>query len=109
MVFLFIESKAKEPILPLDLFKRRDYSVSMAAVFVFGIAMFAAVIFMPRFYQTVRGISATASGYYIWPLLVGLMGGSIRTGLFISPLRRYKRPMTPCAVVMLLSAYVMTH
>jgi len=109
MVFLFVESKAKEPILPLDLFKRRDYSVSMAAVFVFGIAMFAAVIFMPRFYQTVRGISATASGYYIWPLLVGLMGGSIGTGLLISRLGRYKWLMTAGAVVMLVGGFLMTH
>src|SRR6202165_495323 len=108
-VFLFVESKAKEPILPLDLFRRRDYSVSMAAVFVFGIAMFAAVIFMPRFYQTVRGISATASGYYIWPLLVGLMGGSIGTGLLISRLGRYKWLMTGGAVVMLVGGFLMTH
>ena len=77
VVFLLVEARAKEPIIPLDLFRLRDYSVSMAAVFVFGIAMFAAVIFMPRFYQTVRGISATQSGYYIWPLLVGLMGGRV--------------------------------
>src|SRR5207244_10212121 len=56
VVFLFVETRAKEPIVPLDLFRGRDYSVSMAAVFVFGIAMFAAVLFMPRFYQTVRGI-----------------------------------------------------
>ncbi len=109
VVFLFVESKAKEPILPLDLFKLRDYSVSMAAVFVFGIAMFAAVIFMPRFYQTVRGISATASGYYIWPLLVGLMGGSIGTGLLISRFGRYKWLMTGGALVMLVGGFLMTH
>jgi EmrB/QacA subfamily drug resistance transporter len=108
-VFLFAESRAKEPIIPLDLFKGRDYAVSMAAVFAFGIAMFAAVIFMPRFYQTVRGISATASGYYIWPLLVGLMGGSIGTGLLISKLGRYKWLMTAGAVVMLLGGFLMTH
>jgi EmrB/QacA subfamily drug resistance transporter len=108
-VFLVIESKAREPILPLDLFRLRDYSVSMAAVFVFGIAMFAAVIFMPRFYQTVRGISATASGYYIWPLLVGLMGGSIGTGLLISRIGRYKWIMVAGAAVMLVGGYLMTH
>lgn len=108
-VFLFAETKAKEPIIPLDLFKDRDYAVSMAAVFAFGIAMFAAVIFMPRFYQTVRGISATASGYYIWPLLVGLMGGSIGTGLLISRLGRYKWLMTGGAVVMLVGGFLMTH
>jgi EmrB/QacA subfamily drug resistance transporter len=107
--FLFVESRAKEPILPLDLFKGRDYAVSMAAVFVFGIAMFAAVIFLPRFYQTVRGISATASGYYIWPLLVGLMGGSIGTGLLISRIGRYKWLMSGGAAVMLVGGFLMTH
>jgi EmrB/QacA subfamily drug resistance transporter len=108
-VFLFAESRAKEPIIPLDLFKERDYAVSMAAVFAFGIAMFAAVIFMPRFYQTVRGISATASGYYIWPLLVGLMGGSIGTGILISRIGRYKWLMTGGAVVMLIGGFLMAH
>src|SRR5438445_1624353 len=108
-VFLFAESRAKEPIIPLDLFKERDYAVSMAAVFAFGIAMFAAVIFMPRFYQTVRGISATASGYYIWPLLVGLMGSSIGTGLLISRLGRYKWIMVGGALMLLLGGFLLTH
>jgi EmrB/QacA subfamily drug resistance transporter len=108
-VFLFFEARAKEPILPLDLFKRRDYAVSMAAVFVFGVAMFAAVIFMPRFYQTVRGISATASGYYIWPLLVGLMGGSIGTGQIISRVGRYKWLMVGGAAVLLIGGFLLTH
>src|SRR3984893_12477611 len=108
-VFLFFEARAKEPILPLDLFKHRDYAVSMAAVFVFGVAMFAAVIFMPRFYQTVRGISATASGYYIWPLLVGLMGGSIGTGQIISRVGRYKWLMVGGAAVLLIGGVFVTH
>jgi len=67
------------------------------------------VIFMPRFYQTVRGISATASGYYIWPLLVGLMGSSIGTGLLTSRLGRYKWLMTGGGVVMLVGGFLMTH
>jgi EmrB/QacA subfamily drug resistance transporter len=108
-VFLFVESRAKEPIIPLDLFRLRDYSVSMAAVFVFGIAMFAAVIFMPRFYQTVRGISATQSGYYIWPLLVGLMGGSIGTGQLISKFGRYKWLMVGGASLMVVGGFLLTH
>jgi len=107
--FIFVEFRAKEPIIPLDLFRGRDYSVSMAAVFVFGVAMFAAVLFMPRFYQTVRGISATASGYYIWPLLVGLMGGSIGSGLLISRIGRYKWLMVGGAVVMIIGGYLLTH
>jgi EmrB/QacA subfamily drug resistance transporter len=109
VIFVFVESKAREAILPVDLFRQRDYAVSMAAVFAFGIAMFAAVIYMPRFFQTVRGISATASGYYIWPLLVGLMGGSIGTGQLISRLGRYKWLVTGGAALMLLGGFLMTH
>lgn len=109
VAFVLVEMRSKEPIIPLDLFNSRDYSVSMAAVFVFGVAMFAAVLFMPRFYQTVRGISATASGYYIWPLLVGLMGGSIGSGLLISRLGRYKWLMVGGAVVMVIGGYLLTH
>jgi EmrB/QacA subfamily drug resistance transporter len=106
--FVFVELRAREPIIPLDLFRGRDYSVSMAAVFVFGVAMFAAILFMPRFYQTVRGISATASGYYIWPLLVGLIGGSIGSGLLITRLGRYKWLMVAGAVLMVIGGYLLT-
>ncbi|MDQ6773151.1 MAG: MFS transporter [Candidatus Dormibacteraeota bacterium] len=106
--FVFNESRAREPIVPLDLFRGRDYSASMAAVFLFGVAMFSAVIFMPRFYQTVRGVSATASGYYIWPLLVGLMGGSIGSGLVISRIGRYKWILVGSTVVMIAGAVLMT-
>ena len=109
VVFALVESRAKEPIIPLDLFRARDYSVSMAAVFLFGVAMFTAVIFMPRFYQTVRGISATASGYYIWPILVGLMGGSIGSGQLISRFGRYKWLMVGGAVLLLAGAFLLTH
>ena len=108
-VFVVIESRAKEAILPLDLFRNRDYAVSMASVFLFGVAMFTAVIFMPRFYQTVRGISATKSGYYIWPILVGLMGGSIGAGQLISRVGRYKWLMSGSAVVLVVGAFLMTH
>jgi hypothetical protein len=57
----------------------------------------------------VRGISATASGYYIWPLLVGLMGGSIGSGLLISRIGRYKWLMTGGAVLMVIGGYLLTH
>src|ERR1035437_7858723 len=65
LVFLFIESRAKEPILPLDLFRDRTYSASQAAIFFMSFAFFIAVIFMPRYYQAVRGISGTAAGLVI--------------------------------------------
>jgi MFS family permease len=75
----------------------------------FGVAMFGAVIFLPRFYQTVRGISASASGYYIWPLLVGLIGSSVGSGQLISRIGRYKWIMVGAGVVLIVGAFSMTH
>jgi predicted MFS family arabinose efflux permease len=109
LIFVVVEMRAAQPIIPLDLFKNRDYAVSMVAVFLFGVAMFTAVIFMPRFYQTVRGVSATTSGYYIWPILLGLMGGSIGTGQLISRFGRYKWIISGSAVLLLVGAFLMTH
>ena len=65
-VFLFIETRAKEPILPLDLFRNRTDAASQAAMFLMSFAFFIAVIFMPRYYQAVRASAppprATCSG-----------------------------------------------
>jgi EmrB/QacA subfamily drug resistance transporter len=108
-IFVFVESRAKEPIVPLELFWGRDYSTSMGAVFLFGIAMFTAVIFLPRFYQTVHGISATESGYLIWPLLVGLIGGSVLGGQLISRTGRYKWLMVASTVLLMIGSFLMTH
>ncbi|MGH7610032.1 MAG: MDR family MFS transporter [Candidatus Dormibacteria bacterium] len=107
-VFLFIETRAREPILPLDLFRNRTYAASQAAMFLMSFAFFIAVIFMPRYYQAVRGISATASGYMLWPLLVGLMGTSIVSGLVIARTGKYKLLLTSSMVVMTVGILLMT-
>jgi EmrB/QacA subfamily drug resistance transporter len=108
-VFLLVESRSKEPIVPLDLFRNRDYAASQAAVFLFAVGMFTAVIFLPRYYQAVRGDSATQSGYEIWPLLVGLIGGSTGSGILISRIGRYKWILISSSVPLIVGAYLMTH
>jgi EmrB/QacA subfamily drug resistance transporter len=108
-VFVFVEARAKEAIVPLDLFRNRDYSASQAAVFLFSAGMFTAVIFLPRYYQTVRGDTATQSGYEIWPLLVGLIGGSIGSGQLISRIGRYKWILVVSTAPLIAGAYLMTH
>jgi len=108
VAFLFVESRAKEPILPLDLFRNRTYAASQAAMFLMSFAFFIAVIFMPRYYQAVRGISATASGYMLWPLLVGLMGTSIGAGLVIARTGKYKTLLVGAMVTMTVGIFLMT-
>jgi EmrB/QacA subfamily drug resistance transporter len=109
IVFVLVEARAREPIVPLDLFRNRDYAVSQLAVFLFAIGMFTAVIFLPRYYQAVRGDSATTSGYEIWPLLLGLIGGSVLSGALISRIGRYKWLLVGATVLMVVGAFLMTH
>jgi EmrB/QacA subfamily drug resistance transporter len=109
LAFVLVERRAKEPVIPLDLFTSRTPLGTYAAVFCLGFGMFTAVIYLPRFYQVVRGVSATQSGYEIWPLLVGLMGGSILAGQLISRTGRYKLLMLVSIVLLVIGGYLMTH
>jgi EmrB/QacA subfamily drug resistance transporter len=90
VVFIWIESRAKEPIVPLDLFRNRTYSVSLLAGALASFGFFGAIIFLPRWYQVVNGSSATESGYQLLPLLAGLILGSVISGQIVSRTGRYK-------------------
>ena len=62
LVFLFIESRAKEPIVPLDLWRNRTYAASILSTFLISFGFFGAIVFLPRWFQFVAGASATESG-----------------------------------------------
>ncbi|MBI4233750.1 MAG: MFS transporter [Chloroflexi bacterium] len=83
-VFLFIESRAKEPIIPLDLFRNPIVSVSIASVFFTSLGMFGAIAFVPLFFQAVLGSSATASGSFLTPMMLGVVVSGIVSGQILS-------------------------
>jgi EmrB/QacA subfamily drug resistance transporter len=89
-LFVWVESRASEPILPLSLFRNRSISVSLIAVFLASFGFFGAIIFIPLWFQTVLGSSATQSGYQILPLLAGLIISSVVSGQVISRTGRYR-------------------
>jgi len=93
--FLWAETKAVEPLIPLSLFKHPVISVSSVAVFVLGMGMFGVIMYLPLFMQGVLGVSATKSGGLLTPLLLGSVAGSITTGQINLRKRTYK----PSAVV----------
>ncbi len=88
--FVLREATAPEPILPLDLFRIRIFTVANIVSFVSGVAMFGALAFLPQYLQLVHGVSATESGLLLLPLLVGLLAMSISSGLYISRTGRYR-------------------
>ena len=89
-VFVLVERRAAEPILPLHLFKLRTFWVTSVVGFIVGFAMFGAITYLPAFFQVVRGISPTISGVYLLPLMVGLLAVSITSGQIISRTGKYR-------------------
>jgi EmrB/QacA subfamily drug resistance transporter len=89
-LFVFVESRAAEPIVPLSLFRIRSFSASVSATFLAAFGFFAAVVFLPRWYQVVVGSSATESGYQILPLLAGVIGSAVISGQIVARTGRYR-------------------
>jgi EmrB/QacA subfamily drug resistance transporter len=107
-IFLFVESRAKEPIVPLGLWRDRTYASSIVSTFLVSFGFFGAIIFLPRWFQVVRGESATASGYFLFPLLVGLIGSSIISGILVARSGRYKAIVLGGTAVMTVGLLLMT-
>ena len=90
LLFLLVEHRAKEPVIPLKLFRLRVFQASSAIGFVMGFAMFGAVTFLPLFLQDVKNVSPTLSGLRLFPLMFGLFGASIISGRLVTRWGRYK-------------------
>src|SRR5882762_3304644 len=90
ILFAFVETRAKEPILPLTLFSNPIFSVSMAALFLVGIGMFGSIVFIPLFAQLVLGVTATSSGTILTPLTLAFVTASVISGQLTSRTGRYK-------------------
>jgi EmrB/QacA subfamily drug resistance transporter len=88
--FLYVESRAAEPMLPLHVFRNRNFSLSMAMTFLTGLAMFGAMTFLPLFQQTVQGRSPTVSGLMLTPMMLGVTVTSIVAGQVTTRTGRYK-------------------
>jgi EmrB/QacA subfamily drug resistance transporter len=89
-IFVAVERRASEPIIPLHLFRNRTFSASMVAIFFATFGFGAAIIFLPLYFQIVEGASATESGYRLLPFLFGLIVSSIASGQIVSRTGRYK-------------------
>ena len=107
-VFLVIESRVREPIVPLDLWRDRTYAGSLVASFFASFGFFAAIIFLPRYYQVVLGESATASGYALIPLLIGVIASSIASGQIVSRTGRYKALLLGAITMLGLGSFLFT-
>src|ERR1700759_1885751 len=89
-VFVLVERRAAEPVLPLHLFKLRTFSVTSLVGFIVGFAMFGAITYLPAFFQVVRGISPTISALDLLPMMAGLLLVAIASGQIIYRTGKYR-------------------
>ena len=90
IAFILVERRAREPILPLPLFRTRDVWVTSLVGLVVGFALIGSVTYLPVFLQIVKGLSPTESGLRMVPLMAGTLVTSILAGQLVSRTGKYK-------------------
>lgn len=106
--FVFVELRAKEPLLPLDLFKSRVFTLCNTASFVISMAFFGAIVYLPLYIQLGLGASATKSGLTMLPMMFGLILSSTISGRLVTSFGRYKPMMVFGGVTMMIGMLLMT-
>ncbi len=107
-IFVFVEIRAEEPILPMRLFRSRVFTVCVTLSFIVGFAMFGSLTFLPTFLQYVEGVSATMSGIRMLPMVIGLLLTSVASGTVVGKTGRYKVFPIAGAAVMTLGLFLLS-
>ncbi|MEV0472818.1 MFS transporter [Streptomyces prunicolor] len=90
LLFLLVETKASEPIIPLRLFRNRTITLSSLASLFVGVAMFTGTVFFSQYFQLARDKSPTMSGVMTIPMISGLFISSTVSGQFITRTGKWK-------------------
>jgi EmrB/QacA subfamily drug resistance transporter len=90
-VAVWVESRVREPIVPLDIIARRNTALAIVASLAVGMAMFGCAVFLGQYFQIGRGYSPTEAGLLTFPLMVGVLGGSTVVGRLTTRTGRPKR------------------
>lgn len=107
-LFVLAENKASEPIIPMSLFRSRNFVLATIAGLFIGIAMFGTTAYLPTYMQMVVGVNATVSGLMLTPMIAGLMVGAIATGQLASKTGRYKWMPIASMIVLALGLWLLS-
>ena len=107
-LFVLVQLRAENPLLPLRLFRNDIFTWSNIAAFALAMVMFAMIIYVPVFAQGVLGVSATESGLILVPMMLGLIVVGIITGFLVTKTGRYKEFMLLGAIVVSVGLWLLT-
>ena len=106
--FIATERRAAEPVIPLHVFRNRNFSLVTAMSFLLGLALFGAITFLPLYQQTVQHLSATESGLMLIPLMLGSTVTALIAGRITTRTGRYKALPIIGGGVMTVGMYLLT-
>jgi EmrB/QacA subfamily drug resistance transporter len=107
--FFVVEGRAAEPVLPLHVFKNRNFSLASGMSFLLGFVMLGALTFLPLYQQTVQHASPTTSGLMLIPLMLGSTVTTLIAGQITTRTGRYKILPVIGGVIMTVAIYLLTH
>lgn len=107
-IFLAVERRAAEPIIPLHLFRDRNFNLTTIGGLLMTLAFFGVIVYIPTYLQMASGLSATRSGLLLVPLSVGILGMSLSSGALASRTGRYKWMPLASAFVIGVSLYLLS-
>lgn len=108
IAFVFVERVAPEPILPLELFKNRVFTLSNTAAFILNMAFMGTATFIPFYLQLGLGVPATQSGIVMLPMMAGLLIAAMASGRVVSKTGRYKPMMIFGGGLLLVSIFLLS-
>ena len=108
VLFVIWELRAKEPILPMNLFKNRTFTLTSIIGFIIGAGMFGAIVMLPLYLQIIQGNSATDAGLRLIPLMIGILTFTVTSGRLITKTGRYKKYPVSGTLLMAFGVYLMS-
>ncbi|GAA3766144.1 hypothetical protein GCM10022240_18310 [Microbacterium kribbense] len=108
VLFVIVELRSKEPLVPLSLFRNRTFTLAVVASIATGIAMFGASVFLSQYMQLARGATPTQSGLMTIPMIAGLLAASIVIGWLISRFGRWKVYLIAGGVLLIAGSYTLS-
>lgn len=90
IVFLWVETRAAEPVLPLSLFRGNVFNVTSGIGFISGAMMFGSLTFIPIYLQIAKGTTPTESGWHMIPMTVGILSASTLSGRYMGRTGKYR-------------------
>ena len=108
VLFVIVELRSKEPLIPLTMFKNLTFTLSVIASIATGIAMFGASVFLSQYMQLARGATPTEAGLMTIPMIAGLLISSVGVGALITRFGKWKPFLIVGAVFLIAGSYLLS-